>query len=134
MQHDRPRGHSVPGDGAGGLLALLVPRDWGDLTSLPPLLPDVPGLPENMIPTPLRGWIVDFAERASMPLDFIAVPAIVALSSLVGRNIGIHPKQQDNWLVVPNLWGAVIGRPGVMKSAAIAEALRPLGRLVASAI
>lgn len=36
----------------------------------------------------------------------------------------------DNWIVVPNLWGAVIGRPSLLKSPAIAEVMKPLERLI----
>jgi hypothetical protein len=28
----------------------------------------------------------------------------VVAGSLIGRKVGIHPKRQDDWLVVPNLW------------------------------
>ncbi len=101
------------------------PRDSG----LPPLRPTAPSLPPDLIPASLRPWLVDAAERAQAPLEFFAAPAVVALSSLIGRKVGIFPKRQDDWLVTPNLWGAVIGRPGVLKSPAIKEALNPLGRL-----
>jgi putative DNA primase/helicase len=63
----------------------------------------------------------------------VAAPAIAALSSVIGRTVGIYPKQHDDWLCVPNLWGVVIGRPGVLKSPALAEALKPLRRLVVQA-
>jgi putative DNA primase/helicase len=55
----------------------------------------------------------------------------VALGAVVGRSVGIHPKRRDDWLVVPNLWGGIVGRPGLMKSAAISEATKPLSRLAA---
>ncbi len=48
---------------------------------------------------------------------------------MVGRKIGIRPKRYDDWLVVPNLWGAIIGRPGIMKTPALTEVLKPLHRL-----
>ena len=76
---------------------------------------------------------MDIAERMQCPPDFIAAAAIVALGSVIGRRCGIRPKRHDDWTVVPNLWGAVIGRPGVLKSPAIQEALRPLHRLEAEA-
>jgi len=58
---------------------------------------------------------------------------VVVAGSLIGRKVGIHSKRQDDWLVVPNLWGAVVGRPSLMKSPALAEVMKPLGRLVAEA-
>ncbi len=54
---------------------------------------------------------------------------MVTLAAVVGRQVGIRPQQRDDWLVVPNLWGAVIGRPGVMKTPAPQEPLRPLEAL-----
>ncbi len=54
---------------------------------------------------------------------------MVTLSAVVGRQVGIRPQQHDDWLVVPNLWGAVIGRPRVMKTPALQEPLRPLEKL-----
>jgi putative DNA primase/helicase len=92
------------------------------------LLPVEPFDPE-LLPSALRPWVADIAERMQCPLDFPAVGAMVALSSVVGRKAAIAPKCHDDWRVIPNLWGLVVGRPGVMKSPALAEVLRPLDRL-----
>src|SRR5215218_7935353 len=86
-----------------------------------------------MIPKPLRRWIMDVSERMQIPPDFAAAGAVVVAGSLIGRKVGIHPKRQDDWLVVPNLWGAVVGRPSLLKSPALAEVMKPLTRLVAEA-
>ncbi len=102
---------------------------WKDTKPLPPALPTAPTMPESLIPPVLAPWLCDICERTQIPLDFVATPAIVAMSSVIGRTIGIYPKQYDDWLCVPNLWGVVIGRPGVLKSPALAEALKPLRRL-----
>jgi putative DNA primase/helicase len=102
---------------------------WKDLKPLPPALPEAPTMPDSLIPPVLAPWLCDICERTQIPLDFVAAPAIAALSSVIGRTVGIYPKQHDDWLCVPNLWGAVIGRPGVLKSPALAEALKPLRRL-----
>jgi putative DNA primase/helicase len=77
--------------------------------------------------------VTDIADRMQCPPDFPAVSAMVALSSVIGRKACIAPKRRDNWRVIPNLWGAVVGRPGVMKSPALAEAMKPLDRLQAVA-
>ena len=55
-----------------------------------------------------QGVIVDTAERMQVPLEFIAAPAIVAASSVVGRKIGIKPRRVDDWLIIPNLWGFLV--------------------------
>jgi len=107
---------------------------WPDLGPLPPERPEAPALPAEMVPEALRPWLVDVAERACIPLEYVAAPALVGLGALIGRQVGIRPARYDDWLVVPNLWGGIIGRPGVMKSHAVAEALRPLHRLAARAM
>ena len=59
-----------------------------------------------------------------VPIDFPAVASLVVFSSLIGRQVRIRPRQEDDWEVVPNLWGAIIGRSGLMKTPALNEALR----------
>jgi hypothetical protein len=107
--------------------------EWEDPVPLPEGLPPVAPLDPDMIPGPLRGWIMDVSERMQISPDFAAVGAVVVAGSLIGRKVGIHPKRRDDWLVVPNLWGAVVGRPSLLKSPALAEVMKPLGRLAAEA-
>jgi Protein of unknown function (DUF3987) len=107
--------------------------EWPDPKPLPDGLPYVEPFVPNLLPAALRPWVMDISERMQCPPDFTAAAAIVALGSVIGRRCAIRPKRHDDWTVVPNLWGAVIGRPGVLKSPAIEEALRPLHRLEAEA-
>ena len=106
---------------------------WEPLGDIPALHPPVPSLPPELLPDPLRPWLVDVAERTSLPLEFVACPALVALGAVVGRSVGIYPKRFDDWLVVANFWGGVVGRPGLMKTAAISEATKPLRALAVKA-
>ena len=102
---------------------------WPPRQPLPDAEP-VPALPAELIPGPLRPWLVDAASRASIPLEMIAAPALVAASSIVGRSVGIRPEGARNpWLVIPNLWGAIVAPPGLLKTAAIGEATAPLQSL-----
>ena len=105
--------------------------EWEDPIPLPDGLPSVAAFDAEMLPEPLRGWIVDVSERMQIPPDFASCGAAVVAGSLIGRKVGIHPKRRDDWLVVPNLWGTVVGRPSLMKSPALAEVMKPLGRLIA---
>jgi putative DNA primase/helicase len=107
---------------------------WPEPTPLPNALPPVDPFDADLLPEALRPWVMDIAHRMQCPADFPAVAALVALSSLIGARAVIQPKAFDDWQVVPNLWGAVIGRPGVKKSPALGEALRPLNRLQANEI
>lgn len=107
--------------------------DWTAPMPIPDDLLPVEVFNPALLPESLRGWVVDIADRMQCPPDFPAVGAMVAMSSVVGRKACIQPKQHDDWRVIPNLWGAIVGRPGVMKSPALAEALRPLDTLSAKA-
>jgi hypothetical protein len=71
----------------------------------------------------------DISDAKQAPIDFVAVTYIVALSSLLARNIGIRPMAEGTWTVVPNVWGMCIGRPSAKKSPAMSAALRPLENL-----
>lgn len=103
--------------------------NWPKPQPLPDVLPPVPPLDYALLPDVLRPWIQDIAERVQCPPDFPAIGAMISLSAVVGRKIGIRPKRLDDWLEVPNLWGGIIGNPGVMKSPALREAMRPLFQL-----
>jgi len=67
------------------------------------------------------------------PPDYIGVSLIAALGSVIGRKVGIRPQVHDDWSVISNQWALLIGRPGVLKSPAMEEALRPLRKLSAVA-
>ena len=105
------------------------PDEWPDPQPLPEELPSVAPIKFDLLPSSLRPWIEDIAERIQCPPDYPAVAAMIALAGIVGRKVAIRPKKHDDWLVVPNLWGAAIGPPSVMKTPAIQEPLRPLKRL-----
>jgi hypothetical protein len=89
---------------------------------------------ETLLPNVLHAWIIDEAERMHCPPDFIAAAALVALGSIVGARCAIKPTARDSWLIVPNLWGVVVGDPAAKKSPAWDAALKPLDRLIAKAL
>lgn len=107
---------------------------WPTPKPLPEVLPDVQPFNFACLPDTLRPWLEDISERMQCPPDYPAVGAILALASIIGRKVGIRPKRQDDWLVVPNLWGMAVGRPGLMKTPALEQALAPLNRLAAEAL
>ncbi|WP_082606788.1 DUF3987 domain-containing protein [Acidovorax sp. Root275] len=112
-----------------GAVKACTDSGWPDPVPLPSGLPPVAPFDAELLPEALRGWVADIAERMQCPPDFTAVGALVALSSLIGARAVVKPKARDDWAVTPNLWGAIVGRPGVMKSPALSEVLKPLQRL-----
>jgi len=96
---------------------------------LPKNLPTVPKFEPELLPSVLSVRAQEIAKSTQAPIDFVAVGFLVALSSIVARHIAIRPKASDNWTVVPNLWGLIVGRPSAKKSPALKAALAPLDRL-----
>jgi hypothetical protein len=76
-----------------------------------------PALTDDMLPSINREFIKRTALSLGVPLDFIAIPYIVCISSLIGKKVKIAPRGLENsWRVVPNLWGMIVGRPSSKKS------------------
>jgi len=108
-------------------------KTWQDILPLPSGLAPVNAFDAELLPEALRGFVTDIAERMQCPPDFPAVTVMVSLGALIGRRCGIHPKRKDDWLVVPNLSGAVVGRPSLMKSPSIQQGMKPFDALIAEA-
>ncbi len=94
----------------------------------------LPELKESMIPEILKPWVLDITDRMQVVPEFVMVPAIVSMAAVVGRQLGIYPKKHDDWFAVSNLWGAIVARPGSLKSPTIAEAFAPLESLIKKAV
>ena len=87
-----------------------------------------------LLPSTLQDWVADMSERMDgAPQDYAAVSAVVVLGGILGRKVGIYPKRHDDWLVIPNLWGAIVGRPSAKKTPLLSEVLKPIKRLEAEA-
>jgi len=107
---------------------------WPEPTPLKVALPPVDALDPILIPEPLRGWVFDVSERMdNVPPDFAAAATVVVAAALLGRKVGIRPKRHDDWLVVPNLWGGLVGPPASMKSPTLEQIVKPIKRLAADA-
>ncbi|MCA9246669.1 MAG: DUF3987 domain-containing protein [Planctomycetales bacterium] len=109
--------------------ALEADTDWPAPGPLPESQPPVEPFSFDLLPESLRPWIEDISERMQCPPDYAAAGAMIVLAGIVGRKVAIRPKQRDDWTVVPNLWGVIIGRPGLLKTPAVNEPLNVLKRL-----
>ncbi len=98
-----------------------------------PALPDVMPFDYAYLPDGLRGFVKDISERMQCPPDFAAVAVFVMMGTIIGRKVGIRPMKHNDWTVICNLWGAVVGNSGVMKSPTLGAALAPVKKLQAAA-
>lgn len=116
-----------------GLIPNSVETLWPTPQQLPVDLPPVAPFDYELLPDSLRPWIQDICERVQCPPDYVAVAAIAAAGSLIGRKVCVRPQRKTDWYEVPNLWAVLVGRPSTMKSPAMSAALAPLNRLAAMA-
>lgn len=124
----------VPQDAARlAIETATLPDAWPVPGKLRDDLPPVPPLDPAMLPGELQPWCSDISERMNCPPDFVAIPAMVAAASLLGRRIAIRPQQHTTWQEAGNLWGCIVGPPGALKSPALREVLKPLALLEAGA-
>jgi 5S rRNA maturation endonuclease (ribonuclease M5) len=106
--------------------------DWEKPHEIETKTPAVQALPPELIPESFRPWLADVSNRMQTPPDFAAISAIVITGSIIGAGCGMRPKRLDDWEVIPNVWGACIGRPSVvLKSPSMNEATKLLDRLQA---
>ena len=95
-------------------------RGWLEPLPLELEVTPIRSFQERMAPEALRGWVMSLAERLGISPDFPMACAIVYTSAVVQRRIRIQPKVLDHkFLVVPNLWGGLVGESGSMKSVVI---------------
>lgn len=99
---------------------------WKNPVAISSSLPAVEAFVPELLPAALRDYVFDVADRQQSVPDFVAVAALCGLASLIGNRIRVAPKQWDDWIEVPNLWGAVIGPPSAMKTPAMQKALGPV--------
>ena len=102
---------------------------WPEPSPFPVGLPPVERFDYEMIPGVLREWVRDISERLQCPPDFVGVTAVVTLASVIGRQLAVRPQARGDWEVIPNLWGALIGRPSTMKTPAATEPLNQVQKL-----
>ena len=113
---------------------ITTASQWSDPKPLPALRPEADPFNPWILPNAFKDFVTDGAERLQVSPDYIAIPLMVATGSLIGRKVGIRPKALDSWLELPNLWGACVGDPSVMKTPAVNEGLWALKLLAQEAL
>ncbi|MGZ5573930.1 MAG: DUF3987 domain-containing protein [Methylobacter sp.] len=106
--------------------------EWENPGEIETKTPPVQALQPELIPEPFRQWLADVSHRMQTPSDFAAISSLVIVGSIIGAGCSIKPKKLDDWEIIPNIWGAAIGRPSVvLKSPSMKEPMSLLERLQA---
>ena len=108
-------------------------RAWPEAREIKSELPPPPPFDADvLLPPVLAAYVKDESSRIPCPPEFVAASLVVALGAAIGSRCALRPKSFDNWLVVPNLWGGVVGDPSTKKTPGIAKGLTFLDALEAA--
>lgn len=108
----------------------VITIDWPEPEPMPVELRPVLNLDTGLLPVAIREWVKDIAKRQSSPIEFPVATAVVMMGTIIGTKIGIQPKRNDtNWIVIPNMWGAGVGNPSLMKTPSMKEARLPFKKV-----
>ena len=127
-------GQEVPIEIEGITGAGNQPPPQRDPEPLPDELLPVEPFDFALLPPTLAPWAEDICSRMQCPPDFVGTGIVTGLGTIIGRKVGIRPMVRDSWTVIVNLWGVVVGRPGLLKTPAVEETLKPIRRLIAVAL
>src|SRR5690348_16404883 len=100
---------------------------WPEPEPLGDDLPQVMEFNPEFLPASFRPLVEDVSERMQTPPDFAAATATNSIAGCVNRRAFVHPKANDTSFRKPcNLWGAIIGPPGLLKSPLMEAVTYPL--------
>lgn len=103
---------------------------WQEPLPINHTLPRVKRLTGEMMPKLLFDYVTDNATRLNTPLEFVAIPLIVSLGSVIGTKVSIFPNMFHDWEIIPNLWGVIIGNPSSRKSPSLDAGTKAIANLV----
>jgi len=102
---------------------------FNEVRPLPKSLPAVPEFDLSLLPSVLAPVVAHISESTQAPPDYAAVTYMAVACNLLSRHRAIRPKARDDWTVISNLWGMIIGRPSAMKTPSTKPALQIMDRL-----
>jgi len=73
---------------------------------------------KEFLPILASRFILDGACSIGCVPDYIAIPFVTLVASLMGHKIHSQPTPDESFIVAPIIWGMVIGEPGTKKSPA----------------
>ena len=88
--------------------------------ALPPALQ----LRDEMLPHSIRAFVREKAYSIDdMSPDYLAVSLITMIAGVIGSNVEIEPKKNDNWRVVCILWALLVGKASEKKTPAMSASV-----------
>ena len=114
----------------GPLITVVDNDDWVAVQELPPKYREAPAMDPDILPPALAEYVADCAKRMRIPAEMIATPLLVAFGSVIGKKLCVQPRSKDpTWFEYPNLWGASILPPAMLKSPSLNAAMKFINEL-----
>lgn len=105
-------------------------NEWGELQELPPKYRPAPAMDPDILPSSLAEYVADCAKRMRIPAEMIATPLMVAFGNVIGKKYCVQPRSKDpTWIEYPNLWGASILPPAMLKSPSLNAGMKFINEL-----
>ncbi len=76
-----------------------------------------------LLPESIRDFVINESKNKPVAMEMVVIPLIAGLSSLLAGKVYMKPKENDDFLITPNLWGFTIAEPSSKKSSAMKSAL-----------
>lgn len=80
--------------------------------------------PLDVFQPKIRKFICEAAASRQCLIDFVALPVLAVAAAAIGATRAI--RQESDWVDLPGIYGALVGRPGSAKTPAINAVVRPL--------
>ena len=90
-----------------------------------------PPFPNDFLAGALGEFAAQQAYDLQVPIDFVAIPLLIAAAMAVGKEFRMAPKTYASWTERACLWGGVIGHVGDGKTPSFNAALGPIWTLQA---
>ena len=88
-----------------------------------------PPFPNDFLPGALGEFAAQQAYDLQVPIDFVAIPLLIAAAMAVGKEFRMAPKTYASWTERACLWGGIIGHVGDGKTPSFNAALAPIWSL-----
>ena len=97
----------------------VINSSWQAPREITSSLPDAPRFePHCLLLGVLGEFVMDQADLIRCPPDYIAATLMVTLGSVIGARCAVKPKRRTDWIITPNLYGAIVGEPSSRKTPA----------------
>ena len=89
--------------------------EWGEIKPIDSIL-EPERIAGDLIPEFFRDFAIKVSKNMQSPIEYLLIPMLSLLSSMIGANVKIRPKVNDCWTTYLNLWALLIGKPSSFKS------------------